>query len=236
MVTTDSQPIIGDQLSGTREGHATGPQDGIDVARTHAGPDRAMEDDIGQNRMVASSDDLPHTADEAGGQSEELPDEDHRGDCPEPKRSDVESKEEEDGNNQGHSLGENDCTLKMLKDLGVTVDKLSWSLSKILGVDQDHPIIKKLTGNEKTKPTGRWVGNAWINCMEVLDDDYQTLAATEEYPEVEFEVALDSGAVVHVCANADTLGYVLEESPGSRRGQQFLMGDGGKLGNIVRRN
>ena len=45
-------------------------------------------------------------------------------------------------------------------------------------------------------------------------------------------MALDSGSVVHVCANADTLGYVLEESSGSRRKQQFLMGDGGKLPNM----
>ena len=48
---------------------------------------------------------------------------------------------------------------------------------------------------------------------------------------MEFEVALDSGSVVHVCAAADTLGYQLDESPGSRRGQHFLMGDGGKLAN-----
>ena len=36
---------------------------------------------------------------------------------------------------------------------------------------------------------------------------------------LEFEVALDSGAVVHVCEPADSQGYSLEESPGSRRGQ-----------------
>ena len=43
---------------------------------------------------------------------------------------------------------------------------------------------------------------------------------------------LDSGAVVHVCALADCPGYVLEESPGSHRGLEFLMGDGGVIFNL----
>ena len=49
---------------------------------------------------------------------------------------------------------------------------------------------------------------------------------------MEFEVALDSGAVVHVCGPGDCPGYVLEESAGSKRGQQFLMGDGGEIPNL----
>ena len=44
-------------------------------------------------------------------------------------------------------------------------------------------------------------------------------------------MALDSGSVVHVCAEEDCLGYLLEESPGSKRNQMFLMGDGGKIPN-----
>ena len=48
---------------------------------------------------------------------------------------------------------------------------------------------------------------------------------------MEFEVALDSGSVVHVCAQTDTLGYLLEKSPGSKREQSFLMGDSGRLPN-----
>ena len=59
------------------------------------------------------------------------------------------------------------------------------------------------------------------------------LAATNEtWEDLEFEVAFDSGSVVHVCAPADCPGYLLQESPGSRRGQEFLMGDGGTIFNL----
>ena len=44
-------------------------------------------------------------------------------------------------------------------------------------------------------------------------------------------MALDSGSVVHVCANENAPGYTLDESMGSKRGQNFLMGDGGKVPN-----
>ena len=59
------------------------------------------------------------------------------------------------------------------------------------------------------------------------------LAATNEtWEDREFEVALDSGFVVHVCAPTDCPRYLLQESPGSRRGQEFLMGDGGTISNL----
>ena len=48
---------------------------------------------------------------------------------------------------------------------------------------------------------------------------------------MEFEVALDSGSVVHVCSDEDCMGYLLEDSPGSKINQMFLMGDGGKIPN-----
>ena len=47
-------------------------------------------------------------------------------------------------------------------------------------------------------------------------------------------MALDSGAVIHVCAPNDCPGYALAESPGSRRGQEFLMGDGGTIPTLDR--
>ena len=56
--------------------------------------------------------------------------------------------------------------------------------------------------------------------------------ANEEWNDLDFEVALDSGAVIHVCSPTDCPGYVLEESPGSRRGQTFLLGDGGTIPNL----
>ena len=46
-------------------------------------------------------------------------------------------------------------------------------------------------------------------CSEIL--------LNETWRDLEFEVALDSGAVVHVCAPADCPGYNVLESPGSRQ-------------------
>ena len=43
--------------------------------------------------------------------------------------------------------------------------------------------------------------------------------------------ALDSGCTDHVCAPDDVPGYVCVESPGSRVGQHFVVGDGGRIPN-----
>jgi hypothetical protein len=45
------------------------------------------------------------------------------------------------------------------------------------------------------------------------------VATNEQWEVLEFEVALDSGSVVHVCAPADCPGYLLQDSAGSRPGQ-----------------
>ena len=58
------------------------------------------------------------------------------------------------------------------------------------------------------------------------------LLGDENWKDLGFEVALDSGSVVHVCSMDDVPGYRLGESPGSRRGQEFLMGDGGFIPNL----
>ena len=47
---------------------------------------------------------------------------------------------------------------------------------------------------------------------------------------------LIQGAVVHVCSPEDCPGYVLENSPGSRSGQRFLLGDGGTKANLGRKS
>ena len=56
--------------------------------------------------------------------------------------------------------------------------------------------------------------------------------AGTHWDDIEFEVALDSGAVVPVCAPEDCPGYLLDESPGSKSGQRFLMGGGGTIANL----
>lgn len=70
-----------------------------------------------------------------------------------------------------------------------------------------------------------------INIVIVRDHD-SVYVADEAWHDLEFEVALDSGSVVHVCSLDDCRGYKLQESPGSRHGQEFMMGDGGTIPNL----
>ena len=56
--------------------------------------------------------------------------------------------------------------------------------------------------------------------------------SADAWKDIEFEVALDSGSVVHVCSIEDCPGYRVGESPGSRRGQDFLMVDGDTIPNL----
>jgi hypothetical protein len=78
-----------------------------------------------------------------------------------------------------------------------------------------------------------------LNVMEVLEPvgsgDAEVLTA-EAWQDVEFEVALDSGSQDHVCDEVDTPGYATVASPGSARGQCFIVGDGGKLANMGQRH
>ena len=74
-----------------------------------------------------------------------------------------------------------------------------------------------------------------INVMESDIDIAELLVSEngqEDWVDVEFEVALDSGSIVHVCRDSDAPGYILEESNGSRRGQNFLVGNGAKMPNM----
>ena len=59
----------------------------------------------------------------------------------------------------------------------------------------------------------------------------QLFPAESKWEDVEFEVALDSGCTDHVCADIDTPGYDIEESPASRCGGGFIIGDGGVVPN-----
>ena len=56
-----------------------------------------------------------------------------------------------------------------------------------------------------------------INVFMATDPD-QMFISEEAWKDLEFEVALDSGSVVHVRSIDDIPGYRLGESPGSRRG------------------
>ena len=68
--------------------------------------------------------------------------------------------------------------------------------------------------------------------LVTVSETAEVLTAGDAWQDIEFEVALDSGSVVHVCSIDDCKGYKVGESPGSRRGQEFLMGDGGTIPNL----
>ena len=68
--------------------------------------------------------------------------------------------------------------------------------------------------------------------MLTFAEPEQMLLSDEVWKDIEFKVALDSGSVVHVCSMDDVPGYRLGESPGSRRGQELLMGDCGLIPNL----
>ena len=70
-----------------------------------------------------------------------------------------------------------------------------------------------------------------LHMLEVVETQQQIIMSGDAWRDLEFEVALDSGSVVHVCSRDDCPGYELAESPGSRRRREFLMGDGGTIPN-----
>ena len=70
-----------------------------------------------------------------------------------------------------------------------------------------------------------------VNVITTWSPDAILVNEESTWQDIEFEVALDSGSVVHVCSVADVPGYKVGDSPGSRAGQMFLMGDGGEIPN-----
>ena len=62
-----------------------------------------------------------------------------------------------------------------------------------------------------------------LNLMEA-EDMALLVNESQEWEDVEFEVALDSGSIVNVCHPDDCPGYVMTESPGSKVGQHFVVG------------
>ena len=71
-----------------------------------------------------------------------------------------------------------------------------------------------------------------VNLMIQKEKGNQVLMTNDAWEDIEFGVALDLGSVVYVCAPDDGPDYSLQESPGSRRGQEFQMGDGGVIKNL----
>ena len=70
-----------------------------------------------------------------------------------------------------------------------------------------------------------------LNHSEGKDPSGVLLSDDQKWHDVEFEVALDSGCTDNAADEIDTPGYELEESEGSRRKQQFTIGDGTEIPN-----
>ena len=74
------------------------------------------------------------------------------------------------------------------------------------------------------------IGSTLCLCEGELPDR-EVLVSSAEWVDVEFEVALDSGSTDHVCHSGDVPGYLVEASPGSKAGQNFVVGNGAKVPN-----
>ena len=61
-----------------------------------------------------------------------------------------------------------------------------------------------------------------------LEDELMNIS---EWQDVYVDVALDSDACRRVMAAEDTPGYAVQDSPGSRRGQNFIVGNGERVPN-----
>ena len=62
-------------------------------------------------------------------------------------------------------------------------------------------------------------------------NDYDQALLGDTWQDLEIEVTLDSGCVDHVLDASETPGYCIVASPGSKRGQKFVVGNGHKIPN-----
>jgi hypothetical protein len=124
-------------------------------------------------------------------------------------------------------------------------DKRHAFLDKLGVIEEVHKKVRFDVGPGSTKPMKidgahkfPLVGPA-AHLFEIEDTlgvgDAEVLSA-EQWIDVEFEVALDSGAQDHVCDDIDCPGYLTEASPGSSRGQCFIVGDGNRIANLGQRS
>jgi hypothetical protein len=67
--------------------------------------------------------------------------------------------------------------------------------------------------------------------LPVIGDDEATVLPVAAFVPVDVLVTLDSGCTDHVMDAEDAPGYTVRPSPGSRRGQQFTVGNGEQVPN-----
>ena len=136
------------------------------------------------------------------------------------------------------------CTLEP-EDGRVEVDRLAKQRELLdrLGVLDEVAARRRVRfadeGTRGATMTTGYISDLQLNLFEVSDpqgSDSQVLANEQEWQDIEFEVALDSGSQDHVCDEEDCPGYLTEVSPGSSRGQCFVVGNGGRLENMGQRS
>ena len=67
--------------------------------------------------------------------------------------------------------------------------------------------------------------------LPITVDEGDHILPIEEWRDVDLEITLDSGACDHVMDSEDAPGYLVSESPGSRRGHNFVVGNGHRVPN-----
>ena len=77
----------------------------------------------------------------------------------------------------------------------------------------------------------RAVGEVQPSLNVCTVDDKTEVMNVKDWEDVDIEVTLDSGACRHVMPTEDAPGYDIQDSPGSRRGQNFIVGNGEKVPN-----
>ena len=128
----------------------------------------------------------------------------------------------------------NDALMKAIQSTATSPSQLKFLESILQQVDvkcfQQEQVRQSCSGPSIPTPN---VAGSSLNLFERDDDEPQILVNGEgAWEDVEFEVALDSGSIVNVCHPDDCPGYTIGESSGSKRGQNFVVGNGGKLANL----
>ena len=150
-----------------------------------------------------------------------------------------------DERSSGDASGGNDQVLRLIIALGRNGSgrrAIIKALADRQGIVDEDELEQLYSGRARLREVPRSMRNVLreVGLGDVLPEvnlittstPTEVLVADDKWEDLEFEVALDSGSVVHVCAPGDIPGYLVQESPGSKRGQEFLMGDGGTIPNL----
>ena len=87
------------------------------------------------------------------------------------------------------------------------------------------------TTDHDTKDVTHGVLRPQVCVIEGQAGEGEVLGINDEWVDLEFEVALDSGSIVHIASECDTPGYSIVKPGNATRHQNFIVGDGGILPN-----